>query len=131
MCLWLVFLFPGLTFLNSWQASCEGFVLLLLLRIRDRLRTLKSDDIGLCFPIPSVYCAILVVFMVPMGSWAYRFSVFGLDVNIDYVFVLVLPILCSLNIDNIICAPHSYVQVYAVAAFEDHCLVLSFGGLAV
>ena len=66
-----------------------------------------------------------------MGSRTYSFSVFGLDVNIDYIFVLVLPILCSFNIDNIICAPHSYVQVYAVAAFEDHCFVLSFGSLAV
>ena len=66
-----------------------------------------------------------------MGSRACSFSVFGLDVNLDYVFVLVLLILCSLNIENIICAPHSYVQVYAVAAFEDHCLVLSFGSLAV
>ena len=66
-----------------------------------------------------------------MGSRAFSFSVFGLDINIDYVFVLVLPILCSLNIDNIICAHHSYVQVYAVAAFEYHCLVLSFGSLAV
>ena len=44
---------------------------------------------------------------------------------------LVFPILCIVNIDNIICAPHSYVQVYADAAVEDHCLVLSFGGIAV
>ena len=42
-----------------------------------------------------------------MGYRAYSFSVFGLDVNLDYVFVLVLLILCSLNIENIICGPHS------------------------
>ena len=74
---------------------------------------------------------ILMPQFVHMGSRAYSFSVFGLDVNLDYVFLLVLLILCNLNIENIICAPHSYVQVYAVAAFEDHCLVLSFGGLTV
>ena len=76
-----------------------------------------SGDVGLCFPIPSVYCATMVASTVPKWSRAYSFSVFGLDVNVDYVFVLVLPILCSLDIDNIVCAPHSYVQVYAVAAF--------------
>ena len=77
-----------------------------------------SGDIGLCFPIPSVYCTTLVTSKVPMGSRAYSFNVFGLDVNIDYVFVLVLPILCSLNIDDIIDASHSYVQAYTVAALR-------------
>ena len=44
---------------------------------------------------------------------------------------LVLPILRIVNIDNIICAPHPYVQVYAAAVVENHCLVLSFGRVAV
>ena len=44
---------------------------------------------------------------------------------------LVLRILCIVNIDNIICAPHPYVQVYADAVVEDHCLVLSFSRIAV
>ena len=44
---------------------------------------------------------------------------------------LVLPILCIVNVNNIMCAPHPYVQVLADAAVEDHCLVLSFSGIAV
>ena len=92
-------------------------------------QSLRVVMLGSCFPIPSVCCATLVVSTDPMGSRAYSFRVFWPHCQY-YAFVLVLSILCSLNIDDI-CARQSYVQVYTVAAFEDHCLVLSFGGLAV
>ena len=35
------------------------------------------------------------------------------------------------NVNNFMCAPHPYVQVYADAAVEDHCLLLSLGNITV
>ena len=46
-------------------------------------------------------------------------------------FFFIFPFLFNIIVGNIFYAPHSYVQVCTAAAVEDHCLVLSFGGLAV
>ena len=83
-----------------------GFVLLLLLRSGTGSEPWHGA-IGLCFPFLRVCRGTLGDSMVTVGSWTYSFRGFCLDVNVGYAFLFVLPILFSVNIDNVICAPHS------------------------
>ena len=93
---------------------------------------------GLCFPVPPVCRAALGYSAVPKGTQTYSFRDLAMMLVLvvyfflfSRVFLFIFLILFSVNISNIICAPHSYVQVCSAATVENHCLVLSFGGLAV
>ena len=87
--------------------------------------------LGSVFPVPPICRVTLGDSAVLMGFRTYSFRGLALMSMLVMYFFVVLPILCCIDIGNVICAPHSYVQVCAAAAVEDHCLVLSFGKFAV
>ena len=87
--------------------------------------------LGHCFPVLPGCRSTLGYSVVPIGTRTYSFSGLAVMSVLVMYFFLFYDFLCSVNIGNIICAPHSYVQVCADAAVEDHCLVLSFGGFTV
>ena len=69
--------------------------------------------------------------MFPIGFRTCSFHGLAVVSVLVVYFFFIFPFLSSIIVGNIIRAPHFYVQICAAASVEDHCLVLSFGRLAV